>query len=58
MAVKPLAHRAYTTLPEDHIMRKAGQAFADGVEDHETEVVLLIGGEKTLNEALRQALQL
>jgi hypothetical protein len=46
MAVKPLAHRDYTTLIEDHIRREVRKAFADGVEDHETKVVLLIGGRK------------
>jgi hypothetical protein len=57
-AVKQLSHRAYPTLPEDHIRRETGRAFADWVEDHEIKVALLIGWEKTLNEALRQALEL
>jgi hypothetical protein len=57
-AIEQLAHRAYPTLPEDHIMREAGKAFADRVEDHEIKVALLIGGEKTVIEALRQALEL
>jgi hypothetical protein len=57
-AVEQLAHRAYPTLPEDHIRREAGKAFTDGVEDHEIKVALLIGGKKTVNEALRQALEL
>jgi hypothetical protein len=39
-------------------MREAGKAFADGVEDHKIKVALLIGGEKTVNEAFRQALEL
>jgi hypothetical protein len=34
-AVEQLAHRAYPTLPEDHIRREAGKAFADGVEDQD-----------------------
>jgi hypothetical protein len=29
-AVEQLARRAYTALPEDHIKREAGKAFADG----------------------------
>jgi hypothetical protein len=57
-AAEQLAHRVYPTLPEDHIRREAGKAFTDGVEDHEIKVALLIGGEKTVNEALRQALEL
>jgi hypothetical protein len=32
-AIEQLAHRAYTTLPEDHIRREARKAFVDGVED-------------------------
>jgi hypothetical protein len=57
-AVEQLAHHVYPTLPEDHIRREAEKAFADGVEDHEIKVALLIGGEKTVNEALRQAFEL
>jgi hypothetical protein len=37
--------------------REAGKVFADGVEDHKIKVALLIGGEKKVNEALRQALE-
>jgi hypothetical protein len=58
MAVEQLVNRAYHTLSEDHIRREAGNTFAEGVEDHEIKVALLIGGEKTVNEALRQALEL
>jgi hypothetical protein len=57
-AVKQLAHCAYPALPEDHIRREAGKAFADGVEDPTIKIQLLLGGEKTVNEALRQALEL
>jgi hypothetical protein len=38
--------------------REAGKAFTDGVEDQDIKISLLIGGEKTVNEALRQALEL
>jgi hypothetical protein len=41
---------------EEHIRREAGKTFADGVEDPDIENQLLLGGEKTVNEALRQAL--
>jgi hypothetical protein len=41
-----------------HIRREAGKAFADEVEDSAIKIQLLLGGEKTLNEALRQALEL
>jgi hypothetical protein len=33
MAIEQLAHRTYLTLPEDHIRREAGKAFADRLED-------------------------
>jgi hypothetical protein len=57
-AIELLAHPAYTTLPEDHIGREAGKAFAYGVQDPDIKIQLLLGGEKTVNEALRQALEL
>jgi hypothetical protein len=57
-AVAQLTHCAYPTLPEDHIRREAGKAFADGVEDQDINISLLIGGENTVDEALRQALEL
>jgi hypothetical protein len=57
-AIELLAHRAYPTLPEGHIGREAGKAFAYGVHDPDIKIQLLLGGEKTVNEALRQALEL
>jgi hypothetical protein len=42
-----LAHRAYPTLLENHIWREAGKAFAHGVQDPDTKIQLLLGGEKT-----------
>jgi hypothetical protein len=58
MAIEQLAHRAYPTLPKDHIKREAGKAFAVGVEDPDIKIQLLLGGKKTVDEALRQALEL
>jgi hypothetical protein len=55
-AIEQLAHRAYPTLPEDHIRREAGKAFADGVEDPNIKIQLLLGGEKTVNKALSRHL--
>jgi hypothetical protein len=57
-AVEQLAHCAYPTLPEDHIRRETGKAFTDGIEDPTIKIQLLLGREKTVNEALWQALQL
>jgi hypothetical protein len=56
--IEQLAHRAYPTLSEKNIRRKASQAFADGAEDPDIKLQLLLGGEKTVNEALRKALEL
>jgi hypothetical protein len=53
-----LAHRAYPTLPEEYIRQEAGRAFVDGVEDSDIKIQLLLGGENTVSEALRQALEL
>jgi hypothetical protein len=57
-AIEWLGHCAYLTLSEDHIRREAGKAFADRVEDLSIKIQLLLGGEKTVNEALRQAIEL
>jgi hypothetical protein len=57
-AIQQLAHRAYPALPEEHIRREAVKAFVDGIEDYGGKIRLLLGGEKTLSEALLQALEL
>jgi hypothetical protein len=57
-AIEQLAHHAYSALPEDYIWREAGKVFADGVEDATIKIQLLMGGEKMVNEALGQALEL
>jgi hypothetical protein len=55
-AIEQLAYRAYPTLPEEHIRREAGCAFVDGVED--TDIKIKLCTEKSVNKALRQALEL
>jgi hypothetical protein len=55
IAIEQLAH---PTLPEEYIWQEAGRAFVDGVEDPDIKIQLLLGGEKTVSEALRQALEL
>jgi hypothetical protein len=57
-ATELLVHRAYPTLTVNHIGRAAAKAFVYGVEDTDVKIQLLLGGEKTVNEALRQALGL
>jgi hypothetical protein len=49
-AIEMLALRAYPNLPADYVAREAGKA--------DIKIQLLLGGEKTVNEALRQALEL
>jgi hypothetical protein len=49
---------AYPTLPEEHIRQEAGKAFAYGIEDPDIKIKLLLGGEETVNGALRQAVLL
>jgi hypothetical protein len=45
-------------IPEDNIRREAGKAFADGLGDTVIKIQLLLGGERMVNAALRQALEL
>jgi hypothetical protein len=53
-----LAHRAYPDLPNDHLRSKAGKAIAEGVEDPNIKIYLLLGGQKKVNEPLRHVLKL
>jgi hypothetical protein len=49
--VEQLVYRACSALPEDHIRREAGKAFADG----EDPAIKIQEGQKAVKEALRQA---
>jgi hypothetical protein len=51
-AIKMLALRAYPNLPADYIAREAGKAFTYGMCDADIKIQLLLGGEKTVSEAL------
>jgi ribosomal protein L34E len=42
----------------DHIQTEAAHAFIDGIRDGEVKQHLLLGGDRTLNEALNQAMKL
>ena len=57
-AVEQLAHRAFVGLPVAFIQAQAVHSFIDGVGDREVKQHLLMGGDRTLNEALIQALKL
>jgi hypothetical protein len=57
-AIEQLAHRAYPTLSEDHIRMEAWNAFSYCVRDPDIKFQLLLGGETTVCEALRKALEL
>jgi hypothetical protein len=58
VAVEQLAHWAPVGLPQDFIQREAACSFVDGVKDWDVKQHLLSGGERSLNEALNQALKL
>jgi hypothetical protein len=57
-AIEQLAHWALVGLPIGYIQTKAAHAFIDGVRDRVVKQHLLMGGDRTLNEALNQALKL
>jgi hypothetical protein len=40
------------------VRREAGKVFTNGVENPNIKILLFLGGKKTVNEALRQALEL
>jgi hypothetical protein len=56
VAVEQLGHGPDPTLPENHMRMEAGKAFVDGVADPDIKIRLLLGGEKTLTEALRHSI--
>jgi hypothetical protein len=53
-----LAQRALDGFPVNFIQRKAAHAFVDGVRDREVKQHSLIGGDRSLKEALNQAMTL
>jgi hypothetical protein len=57
-AIELLAHRAYPNLSEDNIGREVRKSFAYGVQEPDIKIQLLLEAEKTVNEALRQTLEL
>jgi hypothetical protein len=56
-AIKQLTHQALVTLREDVIQREAVYVFVNRVKDWDIKQHLLMGGERSLNEALNQALK-
>jgi hypothetical protein len=56
-AVEQLVHRA-NGLPVGFIQTEAAHALIDGVRDWEVKQCLLMGGDRTLNEARNQTLKL
>jgi hypothetical protein len=52
-AIEQLAHRTYRSLPEEHNQTTGRQSIRFDIKFH-----LLLGREKTVNEALRQAIEL
>jgi hypothetical protein len=43
-------------LPNNHVHRGAGKAFVNSIREQNLKPQLLLGGERTVNEALRQAI--
>jgi hypothetical protein len=57
-AVEQLAHRVLVGLPVGRIQTEAAHAFIDGIRDRELKQHLLMGDDRTLNEAINQAVKL
>jgi hypothetical protein len=57
-AVEQLSHWSLVGLSVGFIQTEATNAFIDGVRDRKAKLHLLMGGDRTLNEALNQALKL
>jgi len=57
-AVEQMARRVLVDLPLAFIQKGAAHAFIDGLRDREVKQHLLMGGDRTLNEAFNQALKL
>jgi hypothetical protein len=55
--IQHLAHRVHVELPQ-YVQREAAYAFFNRIRDQELKLRLLIGGERTLVEAICQALRL
>jgi hypothetical protein len=49
-----MAHQAITGLLEDFIQRKAAHTIVSGVKDWEVKKRFIMGGVRSLNEALNQ----
>jgi hypothetical protein len=56
-AVEQVAHRALVGLPVEFIQREAAHTFVDGVRERQEKQHLLMGGDRSLNEALNHALK-
>lgn len=57
-AIDHLAHLAYVDSAEQHSSREVACVFANGVRERDPRLQLLLGGKRTLSEALNQALEL
>jgi hypothetical protein len=49
-----LTHHAFPALRKDYIHRGAGKAFVDSIRERSIKWQLLLGGDRAVNEALRQ----
>jgi fumarylacetoacetate (FAA) hydrolase family protein len=56
--IKQLIHCALAALHENHIHRGAGKTFVKSIQERSIEQQLLLGDDRTVNEALRHILKL
>jgi hypothetical protein len=57
-AIEYFTHHAFLALHENHIRNRPGKPLGNGIRDRGIKQQILLGGKKTLNEALRQTLGL
>ena len=55
--MEQLAHRALVGLPVAFFQTGAAHAYIDGIRDRESKQKDLKGGDRTINEALNQAMK-
>jgi hypothetical protein len=57
-AIEQVIHRASLALHKEHVRRGTHKAFGNGIRDRGIKQQLFLGGQRTLNEALKQTLVL
>jgi hypothetical protein len=52
------AYRVHVEVPQHLLSKEASHSFADGIRERDIRLQLLLGGKKTLGEAVNQVLEL